>query len=159
MTVEWGGGQAAVNAVAIDRNNKIMLAGYRTNNNNTTDRGVTTTEDLALMRLTTAGDPDGAFGTNGRVTTNILGQGDGSSHDVVNAMALQPSNGKIVVVGTADNLYFVARYNTGGALDGEFGEEKPSGQGRTGLAGGLIRHRWDGVILRKTWQSSPTARY
>ena len=145
MTVEWPTdslrvNQAAVNAVAIDSNNKIMLAGYRTNDNNTSPARSDDDDhrDLALMRLTTAGDPDGTFGTNGRVTTNILGRDAASSEDVVKAMALQPSNGKIVVVGTADNQYFVGRYNTGGALDGEFGEEKPSGQGRMGLAGGGI---------------------
>ena len=114
--------------MAIQADNKIVLGGYATNANGTPGDTDDDHKDLALARLTTAGALDGTFGTGGKVTTNF----SGSKDDVANAIAIQPSNGKIVVAGHSQDRWLVARYNTGGALDGEFGIPKSGGTGRQG---------------------------
>ena len=54
------------------------------------------------------GSLDGAFGSGGRVTTNFTGTSD----DLGSAVALQ-SDGKIVVGGTSDDNFALARYTPG----------------------------------------------
>ena len=74
---------------------------------------------FALVRYNSDGSLDDSFGTNGSVTTSI-----GPRHDVINTVLIQP-DGKIVAVGysnNGDNYDFaVARYNTNGFLDDDFG--------------------------------------
>jgi uncharacterized delta-60 repeat protein len=60
------------------------------------------------------GDLDQTFGSGGKVTTAILGGGQGL------AAAVQP-DGKIVVAGLANGDFAVARYNRDGSLDSLFG--------------------------------------
>ena len=102
-------------AIAVDANQKIVLAGYR----NTSS---TAGNDLALMRLNTNGSLDGSFGLGGRVTTD-LSPGDGYGERASSLAIL--GSGKIVVggwtnaLGTQDML--AARYNTNGTLDNTFG--------------------------------------
>ncbi|MCY4448404.1 MAG: cadherin-like beta sandwich domain-containing protein, partial [Chloroflexi bacterium] len=104
-------------AVAIQSDGKIVLAGFATNNNGTTSVTTDDHKDFALARYTTTGAPDTGFATDGKQTTDFGGLG---RDDQANAMAVQ-SNGKYVLVGSSDGSYAIARYNTGGALDGEFG--------------------------------------
>jgi len=70
--------------------------------------------DFALSRYNNDGSLDATFGTGGKVTTDFgLGsQGSG--------LAIQP-NGKIVMVGGANQDFGVARYNENGSLDTTFG--------------------------------------
>jgi len=77
--------------------------------------------NVALLRYNTNGTPDPTFGSGtGFVTNNI-----GSSSTYANAVALQSSDGKIVVAGNAFADPFgtgtsdiaVLRYTTGGVLD------------------------------------------
>lgn len=63
------------------------------------------------------GDPDTTFGQGGMATVPIPGS---SSVESANAVALQ-SDGKAVVVGTADNNIGLMRLNTDGSLDTTFG--------------------------------------
>ncbi|MFI0926819.1 calcium-binding protein [Streptomyces sp. NPDC021012] len=86
---------------------------------------------FALARYTTSGALDPAFGSGGTTTSDF----GGGSH-TANAVAIQPSDGKIVVAGTTEVVadpgggccfFSVARYNTDGSLDTGFGD------------GGLVR--------------------
>ena len=134
-TVNFSQGADGVNAVAIGADNKIIAAGFTTNNNGTTtgtDPTADDHKDFALLQLSGVGDEDSTFGTNGKLTTNF---GTGSA-DQINDIAIQ-SNGKIVAAGYSDDGWVLARYNTGGALDGEFGDLK-TGQGQTGRQGRKI---------------------
>ncbi|WP_327360960.1 calcium-binding protein [Streptomyces sp. NBC_01296] len=86
---------------------------------------------FALARYDTDGSLDSAFAGDGTVTSDF-----GGGNHSANAVAIQPSDGKIVVAGTTEVLaeegggccfFSVARYNTDGTLDSGFGN------------GGLVR--------------------
>ncbi|WP_329316775.1 calcium-binding protein (plasmid) [Streptomyces sp. NBC_01278] len=86
---------------------------------------------FALARYDTDGSLDSGFAGDGTVTSDF----GGGSHSA-NAVAIQPSDGKIVVAGTTEVIaeegggccfFSVARYNTNGSLDTGFGD------------GGLVR--------------------
>ncbi|GAA3046285.1 hypothetical protein GCM10017562_04880 [Streptomyces roseofulvus] len=68
-----------------------------------------------VARFTTGGAPDPSFDGDGRVLTSF-GPEDGGAMDV----ALQ-SDGRIVTAGTYGGDFALARYNTGGGLDPDFG--------------------------------------
>ncbi|MGW6710813.1 delta-60 repeat domain-containing protein, partial [Streptomyces sp. NPDC054956] len=83
-------------------------------------------EGFALARYNTDGSLDTTFSGDGMATSDF----GGGSHSA-NAVAIQPSDGKIVVAGTTEVLgeegggccfFSVARYNTDGSLDTTFGE-------------------------------------
>jgi uncharacterized delta-60 repeat protein len=82
--------------------------------------------DFALVRYNTDGTLDGMFGSNGKVTTNFTGKGQTASLDSASAMVLQ-TDGKIVLAGitvstiSRENNIGIARYNTNGSLDANFG--------------------------------------
>lgn len=61
------------------------------------------------------GDLDTSFGVGGKVVTPV-----GSGRDLAQAIAVQP-DGKMVVVGSAQNDFAVLRYNADGTLDSGFG--------------------------------------
>jgi uncharacterized delta-60 repeat protein len=103
-------------AGALDQNGKIVLAGTTENSAHTTNFG--------LIRLNTDGTTDTTFG-GGLVSTTFTG---GATDCVAFGLAIQ-SNGQIIAVGgsgitvttlTAGSIA-VARYNTDGSLDSEFG--------------------------------------
>ena len=102
-----GSGNDIGTSVAIQGNQKIVVAGYSNNGTN---------NDFALVRYNTDGTLDNAFGTSGKVTTSLS-----SSNDFAYSVAIQ-ADGKIVVAGTSTtSKYAVARYNTVGTLDNTFG--------------------------------------
>lgn len=100
------------NAIALQQDGRIILAGYAQFNNNA---------DFAIIRLTVTGSLDPTFGTGGVVFTAV-----GPSLDYARGVAIQP-DGKIVVAGTGDfppNYsadFTTARYTATGALDSSFG--------------------------------------
>lgn len=71
--------------------------------------------DFALSRYNNDGSLDATFGTGGKVTTDF---GFGSSAGF--GLAIQP-DGKIVMVGNANQDFGVARHNGNGSLDTTFG--------------------------------------
>ncbi|TKK65384.1 T9SS type A sorting domain-containing protein [Ilyomonas limi] len=88
---------------------KIEVAGYVYNlNSGNFDY------DIALARFTANGKLDSAFGENGRVTTDFNGYAD-----VANSVTLQAD--KIIVAGSSNNDFALARYTTDGILDSTFG--------------------------------------
>ena len=109
VTTRIGTNNDVANAMAIQSDNKIVLAGYSYIGSN---------EDFSLARYNSDGSLDTSFDTDGKVTTAI-----GSNADVIRSVAIQ-SDGKIVVVGhTYDGSQFdfaLARYNSNGSLDTTF---------------------------------------
>ena len=83
-------GDDGAQAVAIDSQNRAVVAGYSSNGSNS---------DFAVVRYTSAGVLDTTFGTGGKVTTAI-----GTSYDWGQAVAVD-SQDRVVVVGDSDNAY------------------------------------------------------
>ncbi|MBI3648890.1 MAG: hypothetical protein HY240_09105 [Actinobacteria bacterium] len=106
QTTAIGPADDEIQAIALDGSGDVVAAGY-------SDSGVDL--DFALARYDTSGSLDGTFGSGGTTTTNI------GHNDTAYGVAIQ-GDGMIVVSGTAGSSYFgVARYTTGGVLDGGFG--------------------------------------
>ena len=103
---ELAGSQDEANAIALQPDGRIILAGYSTG----------LTQDFALARLNPDGSLDATFAGNGRLTTDF-------SDDVDNARAVAlQADGKIVVAGgtgSSSNIA-LARYNPNGSLDTTF---------------------------------------
>jgi uncharacterized delta-60 repeat protein len=93
---------------ALQADGKIILAGYSNNGTN---------DDVAVIRLTSAGAIDTTFDTDGRVTTAI-----GTSTDRAYSVVVQADGGIVVggsaVVTTTD--FALVRYTSTGALDTTF---------------------------------------
>ncbi len=121
VTTDFGSSEAAL-SVAVQTDGKIVVAG-------SSDQGATGT-DFALARYNSDGTLDDGgpqdttlgdyFGTNGFVTTDF-----GGSHDYGRSIAVQ-ADGKIVVAGSSDQGatgtdFALARYNSDGSLDENFG--------------------------------------
>jgi len=106
-----GNADAFANAVAVQPDGKIILAGYASN--------TLGENDFAMVRLTTSGALDNSFDTDGKVTTDF-----GTVTDAANAMVLQP-DGTIILAGKTSavtyNQFALARYATDGSLDNAFG--------------------------------------
>jgi uncharacterized delta-60 repeat protein len=109
---------SAANAVAIDPQGRIVLAG------SSVVRGHG--DDMAVARLLANGSLDTSFGGGGGGRQTIGFDRGGGLNDVANALAIDPF-GNIVIVGTADrDSHFntdmaVTRLKANGALDSNFG--------------------------------------
>ena len=96
------------NAVAIQSNGRIVVAGVSYNGSN---------DDFAVVRYNIDGTLDTSFNGTGKVTTPI-----GSGDDVAYSVAIQ-SDGKIVAAGYSSGGFAdfaIVRYNTNGTLDTSF---------------------------------------
>jgi uncharacterized delta-60 repeat protein len=103
-----GSETSGAQAIALQPNGKIVVAGYSHNGMNF---------DFALARYNINGTLDTSFGSAGKVVTPI-----GSDNDAAYAVAIQV-DGKIVVAGYSFATTFdfaLARYNTNGSLDTSF---------------------------------------
>lgn len=108
VTTTFPGG-AYAQAVAIQPDGKIVAVGAAA--------GESAAGEFALARYETDGTLDATFGTDGRVTTAVSGDGGGEAR----AVAIQ-SDGKIVAAGTVNRETFaLARYDPDGTLDATFG--------------------------------------
>jgi uncharacterized delta-60 repeat protein len=109
VTTAVGGGIDDAQAVAIQTDGKILVAGYS---------NAAAHNNFAVVRYNTNGTPDNTFGVGGKMVTEV-----GTADSVAYAMAIQ-SDGKIVLAGTAtqggDYDFAVVRYNTNGTLDNTF---------------------------------------
>jgi uncharacterized delta-60 repeat protein len=106
--------------VALQKDGKIVVAGYAVNNSGTD-------YDFACVRYNTDGKVDQSFGDGGKIMTSV-GQGDGKA----NSLAVQ--DGKIIVAGSVyfgdvivagsvyvgDSKFVVVRYDASGKLDMSF---------------------------------------
>ncbi|WP_329391427.1 calcium-binding protein (plasmid) [Streptomyces sp. NBC_01351] len=137
MTTDFGGFDLA-NAVAVQADGKLVVAGHR---------GLDETTDFALARYNHDGSPDATFDGDGKVTTDFSGGGDNAISVAVQA------DGKIITAGfsftnnLADDTQ-LARYNADGSLDTSFGT---GGKVTTDLGGHDGAHKVlvqdDGKIL------------
>lgn len=114
VTTDFAGGADYAQAVVIQSDGKIVVAGYA-------DMGGVTGTDFALVRYNADGSLDTSFGQGGKVTTDFAADGDYGQ-----ALLIQ-SNGKIIVAGTSSSGatsddFALARYNTDGSLDTSFGQ-------------------------------------
>jgi uncharacterized delta-60 repeat protein len=105
QTTSGTGSESAGHSVAIQPDGKIILAGETNQDINPA---------IAIARYNSNGTLDTSFGTLGKVSTII----DGGPK--VNEVAIQ-SDGKIVVVGSTNNRFMIARYNSNGTPDTTFG--------------------------------------
>jgi uncharacterized delta-60 repeat protein len=128
VVVDFGSGHDSANAIALQTDGKIVLAGSdffnfklaRLNTDGSLDSGA-------------AGDltPADMFGTGGKVSTDI-----NETFDAANAVVIQP-DGRVVAAGYAENDFALARYNSDGTLDTTgFGT---GGKVTTDFNGGLDR--------------------
>jgi uncharacterized delta-60 repeat protein len=111
------GNGARAQALAIQADGKIVVAGFAWQTG--------TSIDFAVTRSNQDGSLDQSFGTGGKVSTDFFGM-----EDEAQAVAIQ-QNGKIVVAGRAaiaavtggvlDFDFALARYNSDGSLDPQFG--------------------------------------
>jgi uncharacterized delta-60 repeat protein len=106
VTTTFPAADAAVYALAVQPNGKIVAAGTDDFNG---------AGDFALARYETDGSLDTDFGVGGRVTTSFTG-----GLDQANALLVQ-SDGKLVAVGFASTDFALARYDTDGSIDTDFG--------------------------------------
>ncbi|GBD99259.1 hypothetical protein BMS3Abin07_01294 [bacterium BMS3Abin07] len=114
-TYDFGNGYEDVaNAVAIQGDGKIIVAGYTTDISSSTDY-------LVIRYDPVANGLDASFGTNGIVKMDLSGAGHS---DKANALAIQP-DGLIVAAGYANNGndydFAVLRLDTAGKPDTSFG--------------------------------------
>lgn len=111
VTTNFGPGDDYAFSVAIQADGKVVAAGEAAGGGG----------KFALARYETDGALDATFGGDGMVTTNFT-----SHYDVVDTIAVQPADGKLVLLGTS-NYYgphprlALARYKTDGKLDPTFG--------------------------------------
>ena len=121
-------------SVAVHGDGRIVVAGYRTNEDK---------KQCALACFKADGNLDTSFNGTGKVTTNFGGDGDAEGQGVATQ-----SDGKTVVVGYATvagvQRFAVERYKTDGALDTSFG-----GTGRVLTAVGISGSNAAGVALQK----------
>jgi uncharacterized delta-60 repeat protein len=110
------------NALALQSDGKLVVAGYTAPLTNSNSRG-----DFALARYHSDGTLDATFGNNGKVVTDF----DATHRDQANAVSVQ-SDGKIIAagftsfIGSDDNTDFafaLARYQADGTLDATFGNQ------------------------------------
>ena len=115
VITDIGSSSNYANAVALQADGKIVVAG------NAFANPSANTSDIAVLRYNADGSLDTAgFGSpNGYVTTSV------GAFDNGYAVAVQPSDGKIVVAGNADagvgDRLALLRYNADGGLDSGFG--------------------------------------
>ncbi|MBE2283556.1 MAG: hypothetical protein IAE77_08840 [Prosthecobacter sp.] len=124
-----------VTSVAVQNDGKILAAGYTSNGSN---------NDMVLMRYNIDGSLDTSFNGSGKVITTF-----GTGNDQAYGVAVQ-NDGKIVVAGFAvisSTTYIaLARYNSDGSLDTNFGEGAGKVANSAGNGASLVLQT-DGKIL------------
>ncbi|RWX43838.1 delta-60 repeat domain-containing protein [Candidatus Electrothrix aarhusensis] len=112
VAVDLGAYGDQANAVLVQPDGKILVGGSTSN---------TVDLDFMVFRLLADGSLDSEFNIDGTISTAV-----GSHDDEVFALALQ-GDGKILAAGYSSNNgsrdFAVARYNSDGSLDREFGLE------------------------------------
>jgi uncharacterized delta-60 repeat protein len=138
VTTPGSWGEDGAQAMVVQSDGKIVVAGYASN---------ATNWDFAVVRYNVDGTLDASFGDDGRVLTPVRSGGD-----VGQAVALQ-LDGRIVVAGysagAANFDFALVRYNADGTLDASFGLEgkATSPVGSSGSLGYSVALQPDGKIL------------
>ncbi len=114
VVLDFAGGNDVINAVIVQPDGKILVAGYAYDSAGQSD--------FALARYDWYGSLDTDFGTEGKLILDFDGEDDGAW-----SVALQ-SDGKIVVAGYAvptagQSNFALARFDAYGELDTDFGTD------------------------------------
>jgi len=136
------------NSVEIQKNGKIIIAGYTFNGSN---------NDFAVARFNPDGRPDNTFDTDGILTTDI----QNASDDYAGSVAIQ-NDDKIIVAGysfiNSNAAFVLIRYNTDGSLDNTFDiDGKLVGdynQGNTSVNAIVVQSDGKVVTAGTTWNGS-----
>lgn len=99
VTTDFGGNDIAYSVIT-QADGTILVAGSSDN-------------QFALARYTSNGSLDTTFDTDGKVTTAF-------GSEVYGYSMAQQADGKIIMVGSSDGQFALARYNTNGSLDTTF---------------------------------------
>jgi uncharacterized delta-60 repeat protein len=136
VTTPFFGKGAVANAVAVQPDGKIVVAGFA-------DEASGSGSDFALARYNADGTLDTSFDGDGIVTTDLSGQ-----DDEITALEIQP-DGKIVAVGTAGEDIGLARYAPDGQLDTSFGNggSKITDLGFVDVANGVALTRSGQIVI------------
>lgn len=131
VTTDLPGGNDSAQALAIQRDGKIIVAGNNAG-------------DFALACYNNDGKLDPSFGIEGKVTTDF-----NASNDQAFGLAVQSGDNKIIAAGTTSNPatnndFAIALYDSNGDLDSRFGT---NGKVTTDFAGGDDQAR--AVAIRK----------
>jgi uncharacterized delta-60 repeat protein len=143
VTFSVGGDDAGGNAVALQRDGKIVLAGSAKVNHQFA---------FLALRLLRNGSPDPSFGRGGFATVPI------GSSAIANAVSIQP-DGRILLGGTAataHNEFAAARLNRDGSLDRTFGPGGVVTLGPTGGAWWMTLQRDGKILLAGQTNTPPT---
>ncbi len=109
VITSFGAGSNRANAVAVQPDGKLVLAGYCSNGTN---------NDFCALRYNANGTLDNSFNGSGTVITPV-----GIGNDYANALVLQ-ADGKLILAGYcnngARNDFCAVRYNANGTLDTSF---------------------------------------
>ncbi|MEV5972062.1 calcium-binding protein [Streptomyces sp. NPDC051921] len=123
-SITFGSGTSGAEGIALQPDGRIVGVGAFN-------------DAFAVVRFTADGAPDPTFDGNGRLTTSF-GTGQTRAMGVV----LQP-DGRIVAAGYHSGEFALARYNTGGSLDVDFG-----GDGRVTTDPGTYTFYGNAVALQ-----------
>jgi uncharacterized delta-60 repeat protein len=108
-TLDFGGSNDQVHALAIQGDGKIIVAGFT---------NINPGWDFAIARFNINGSVDNTFDSDGMVTVNAGGEDYGYAVRIQN-------DGKIVIAGSSMNNFLadflLVRLNSDGSLDGTFG--------------------------------------
>ena len=135
VTTDFSGHGDVANAVAVQGDGKIVVAGYAV-----PPSGIHS--DFALARYNPDGSLDTSFGIGGRVRTDFGALSD----DDVLALAIQ-SDGKIVAVGSVGEHMGLARYTPSGQLDPTFGTSGVVTVSNLPLANGVALTPSGGILV------------
>jgi uncharacterized delta-60 repeat protein len=110
IIMSFGSSNDGANAIALQKDGKILVGGYTEINNEM---------QFAVMRFTSQGNLDQTFNNNGKLSIDVSPAGSES----IKAMKIQ-SDGKIILVGDAfngtNNDFAIVRINPNGTLDQSF---------------------------------------
>jgi uncharacterized delta-60 repeat protein len=122
VTIDFVGGYDYVNALALQADGKIVVAGASSSDNNQQSINY----DSALARLNTNGSLDTTFDGDGKIRVSLS-----TYSDTATGVAIQ-TDGKILTsgsalislnndLGTLENNFALVRYNSNGSLDNTYG--------------------------------------
>ncbi|WP_165065984.1 Ig-like domain-containing protein [Paludisphaera rhizosphaerae] len=106
-TTSFSNGSDRGYKLAVQPDGKILLAG--------SSFGGNASSTFAVARWTSDGRLDSAFGSGGKLATDVPG-----NYDEARGVAVQP-DGKILVAGSSSNGMTMVRYSAAGTLDASFG--------------------------------------
>jgi uncharacterized delta-60 repeat protein len=109
-TIDFGSSEDYGQAVAIDSQDRVVIAGYKLGPGNNGRN-----HDFAVARLSTAGALDASFDSDGKLILPLNNQSLAKAH----AVAVD-SQGRTIVAGGSQQQFAVARYTPAGRLDSTF---------------------------------------